>query len=164
MICLRERVNHYKSVKLHDTLTFNDRTYVRLAISDVHVVDNGFAEFVSVCQEVNEDFSDLDLKLKSKIFKVQTIKNASYERVPLGQFGVINIDDGRKLFIRITGVSDFSWNFTDFNYYYIGELVEPLTKIEIKQIMKDQRVSELKTHYQATEDKKVIKLVLGENK
>lgn len=69
---------------------------------------------------------------------MQTIKNASYEQVPLGQFGVINIDDGRKLFIRITGVSDFSWNFTDFNYYYIGELVEPLTKIEIKQIMKDQ--------------------------
>lgn len=164
MICLRERVDHYKPVKLHDTLTFNDKTYVRLAISDVRVIDNGFVEFVSVCQEVDEDFSDLDLKLKSKISKVQTIQNASYEQVLLGQFGVINIDDGRKLFIRITGVSDFSWNFTDLNYHYIGELVEPLTKNEIKRIMKDQRVSELKTHYQATENKKVVKLVLGESK
>lgn len=164
MICLRERVDHYKSAKLYDTLMFNDRTYVRLAISDVRVVDNGFIEFVSVCQELHEDFSDLDLKLKSKISKVQTIKNSSYEQVPLGQFGVINIDDGRKLFIRITGVSDFSWNFTDLNYHYIGELVEPLTKAEIKRIIKNQRVSELKTHYQATENKKVIKLVLGENK
>lgn len=164
MICLRERVDHYKSVKLHDTLIFEGRTYVRLAISNIQVIDNGFVEFVSVCQKVDEDFSDLDLKLKSKISKAQTIKNASYERISLGQFGAIDIDDGRKLFIRITGVSDFSWNFTDLNYHYIGELVEPLSKIEIKQIMKDQRVSELKTHYQATEDKKVIKLVLGENK
>lgn len=164
MICLRERVDHYKSAKLHDTLIFKNRTYVRLAISDVHVVDNGFVEFVSVCQEIHEDFSDLDLKLKSKISKVQTIKNAGYEQIPLGQFGVINIDDGRKLFIRITGVSDFSWNFTDLNYHYIGELVEPLTKTEIKRIMKTQRVSELKTHYQATENKKIIKLVLGESK
>lgn len=164
MICLRERVDHYKSVKLHDTLIFENRTYVRLAISDIQIVDNGFVEFVSVCQEIHEDFSDLDLKLKSKISKVQTIKNASYEQVPLGQFGVINIDDGRKLFIRITGVSDFSWNFTDLNYHYIGELVEPLTKIEIKRIMKDQRINNLKEHYQATENKKVIKLMLGESK
>lgn len=164
MICLRERVDHYKPVKLHDTLTFNDRTYVRLAISDVRAIDNGFVEFVSVCQEIHEDFSDLDLRLKSRISKVQTIKNASYEQVPLGQFGVINIDDGRKLFIRITGVSDFLWNFTDLQYHYIGELVEPLTKIEIKRIMKNQRINNLKGHYKATENKKVVKLVLGESK
>ena len=143
---------------------FNDRAYVRLAISDIHVVDNGLVEFASVCQEIHEDFSDLDLKLKSKISKVQTIKNASCEQVPLGQFGVINIDDGRKLFIRITGVSDFSWNFTDLNYHYIGELIEPLTKNKIQQIMKAHRVSGLKTHYQATENKKVVKLVLGKSK
>lgn len=164
MICLHERVDHYKPVKLHDTLMFNNKTYVRLAISDVHVVDNGFVEFASVCQKIHEDFSDLDLKLKSKISKVQAINNASYEQVPLGQFGVINIDDNRKLFVRITGVSDFSWDFTDLHYHYIGELVEPLTKNEIQQIMKDQRISDLKTHYQVTENKKVIKLVLGESK
>lgn len=164
MICLRERVDHYKPIQLHGILTFNNETYVRLAISNIHVVDNGFVEFVSVCQEIHEDFSDLDLELKSKISKVQTIKNASYEQIPLGQFGVINIDDGRKLFIRITGVSDFSWDFTDLQYHYVGELVEPLTRIEIKRIMKDQRINNLKEHYQATENKKVIKLVLGESK
>lgn len=42
MICLHERVDHYKLVKLYDTLMFKDRAYIRLAISDIRVIDNGF--------------------------------------------------------------------------------------------------------------------------
>lgn len=161
MLCLKEYVNRYESVRLNQLFKFQDKQYIRLAMANVRVVDNGQLTFDSVCQEVHEDFSDLELRLVAKLSKIQTIKNANYVRIPMGQFGEINVDDGRKLFVQIAGVDNLSWNATDLNYYYQAKLIQPLSKMEINHILQQQRFAEIKKHYQATKNNKVVKLVLG---
>lgn len=160
MLCLKEYVNRYGSACLNQLIEFQGKRYVRLAIANTTIADNGQMVFNSVCQEIHEDFSDLELRLVSKLSKIQTIKNASYTQILVGQFGEIKLDDGRKLFVRIIGVDDLSWNFTDLNYYYQAELIQPLSQTQIKQVLQQQHAAEIKKHYEATENDKVVRLIL----
>lgn len=160
MLCLKERVANYKNAKINQLLEFNGHTYVRLAIADLQAVDNGIAQFHSVCQRIDESFNDLDLKLESNISATQVAKNACYKEVRVGQFGKIELDDGRQLFVRVKGINDVSWNATDLEYHYLAELIQPMSQLEVQRLLNSQRHERIASKYVKTDDTKIVKLTI----
>lgn len=160
MICLKERVAHYKGAKINQLLEFGGHTYVRLAITDLRAVDNGIAQFRSICQRVDETFNDLELRLESTISATQVAKNVCYKQIPVGQFGQIDLGDGRQLFVRIKGISDVSWNATDLEYHYLAELIKPMSQLEVQRLLNDQRRKRISSMYTKTDDTKVVRLTI----
>lgn len=158
MICLHEKKAKYEGAGINELIEYHGKTYVRLIITNLNVLTNGFVEFDSVCQGIDEFYSDVYLTTPASV--KQIIKKAHYKQIETGQFARIQSDDGRNLFVQIVGVNDFGWNGVDFEYRYFANLIQPLSKEEIDKIVKEKRQVELLGKYVHTNDPKVVKLVL----
>lgn len=158
MICLHEKKAKYEGAKIHGLLRYEGKTYVRLIITNLTVLNNGFVEFDSVCQGIDEFYNNVYLTTPASVR--QTIKKAYYKQIETGQFARIQSDGGQNLFVQIIGVNDFSWNGVDFEYRYFANLIQPLSKEAIKKLVKEKQQVELLGKYVHTNDPKVVKLVL----
>lgn len=158
MICLHEKKAKYEGAKIHGLLCYEGKTYVRLIITNLTVLNNGFVEFDSVCQGIHEFYNDV--YLTTPVSVKQTIQKAHYKQIRTGQFARIKLDDDRNLFVQIVGVNNFDWNGVDFEYCYFANLIQPLSKEEVDKLVKEKQQVELLGKYVHTNDPKVVKLVL----
>ena len=165
MICLSEVVTKYKDAQVDQLLTFEDKVYVRVAMGGLEVSHNGVVCFHSVCQEVHEDFdADLPLEMTTGISHLVTVKSPVFKDIKIGDFGGVEIDGGRLVFVQTVGVYDFKWNGTDLEYHYAARVIQPKTQDEIQDILLDKREKMISDKYVRTEDPKVVKLVFGDDR
>lgn len=158
MICLDETIGKYRSAELYGIVNYDGHDYIRLAMTQPHVLKNGLVKFQSVCQGVDEDFSGEKWELKSPISQNQVVVNAQYKTIQVGQFAKVPIDSSHSLACQIIGLNDFSWRGTDLIYRYYAQLIKPLTKSQMRQMIKQERAKHIRQHYHVVKNSNLIEL------